>query len=185
MNIGIIGAPEVGKDLIAEYLCEKKGYKRLAFADEIKKGFYKLTGYSEEEFKKARGEAFEEHIREGLWKYSRTIMAKHGSNFFIEPVISNIKASVEPVVVTDIRTKAELEAVLSTREADTAFDFRVFMIVRNPKKELSKKTLSGTKLALCDIMGRFPIFWNDTNTLDEAYREFERFYTQLKGGEVS
>ena len=44
MHLGIIGAPGAGKDAIADYLIEAKGYDRIAFADQIKEEYYGISG---------------------------------------------------------------------------------------------------------------------------------------------
>lgn len=181
MHLGIIGAPGAGKDAIADFLIAQKGYKRLAFADKIKEEYYKFSGFSEAQFKDVRGEAVEEHIREGLWAYSKDAKLKYGKNYFIDPIVDNIKISMEPIVITDVRTLDEIKAL---RGLNLGVRFQLFLIVRNHKKELSSKNLLGTQLPLWEIMGHVPVFWNDIDGLDHAHLEFEKFYTKLKRGFV-
>lgn len=42
MIIGLSGYAQVGKDTVANYLVEKYGYRRVAFADPIREALYKL-----------------------------------------------------------------------------------------------------------------------------------------------
>lgn len=165
MNLGIIGAPGAGKDTLANYLVENKGYIRLAFADQIKKEYYAVSGYTEEQFKSRDGE--EKVIRDGLWSYSAEMKEKNGWDYFIKPVMNVIERAPHPVVITDIRTFSEWNAALSNT--------RTFMVLRNPKRELAGSVLLGTEIKLSSIMGTIPIFWNDCDNLEETYRNFEDF----------
>jgi hypothetical protein len=166
IHLGIIGAPGVGKDTLAAYLIENKGYGRLAFADQIKKEYYAISGFSESQFKE-RGVA-EQDIRDGLWKYSAKMKEFYGSNYFIKPVIEEMLNSDKPTVFTDVRTQCEMDYCLSN-------NVKLFIVIRDLQKEFNGMTLLGTQLELKKLTGQYPIFWNCLDNLEETYRNFKQF----------
>lgn len=163
MKLGIIGAPRAGKDTIASYLVENKGFLRLAFADQIKNEYYKISGFTEYDFKK-RNEK-EDEIRNGLWEYSKKAMEQNGQYYFIDQVLEKVKNNT---IITDVRT---LNEVFECKKSK----IKLFIIIRNVKKELNGYYLLGTKIPLFSIMGTYPIFWNDSNNLNITYQRFEEF----------
>ncbi|MFA5048427.1 MAG: hypothetical protein WC516_05400 [Patescibacteria group bacterium] len=171
MIIGLIGAPGAGKDTVADFFVEHKSFKRLAFADKIKEGYYAETGYSEEQFKLARGTILEQQIREGLWEYSARIKKEFGQAYFIHQVIENIGKN--DIIVTDVRTDLELFMLEKDCKA------RMVVVLRNFKEELKGKILPGTKLKLSKIIN-YPKFWNIQNSLDETYIELYKFFEELQ-----
>lgn len=111
--VALVGPLGAGKDTVAKHLVENYGFKRFAFADEIKRSYYAASGHSEEEFKAARGTSLEKEIRSGLWEYSDRIKEEKGPLYFINIVVGAIGDCQHPVVVTDIRTIEELDAMRS------------------------------------------------------------------------
>lgn len=111
--VALVGPLGAGKDTMAQHLVERHGFRRFAFADEIKRNYYAANGYSEEQFKAARGTPLEEEIRAGLWQYSDRIKREKGPLYFINIVVGAICDCPQPVVVTDIRTREELDAMRS------------------------------------------------------------------------
>lgn len=171
MIIGLIGAPEAGKDIIANFFVENKLFKRLAFADEIKNGYYSETGYTEEQFKISRGTPLELQIRNGLWEYSARICNEFGKLYFVRKVVDSI--GNDNVVVTDVRTDEELEILENECNA------KIFLVLRNFRKELSGETLLGTKLKLSRII-HYDKIWNIYNSLDEIYAELHNIFEELQ-----
>lgn len=168
MIIGLIGAPESGKDAIANFFIEHKSFKRLAFADKIKEGFYAETGYNEEQFKLSRGTPLELQIRNGLWEYSDKICKKFGQGYFVEQVISNINGNV---VITDVRTDIELDTL------ETKCSAKILLVLRDFKKELAGEILPGTKLKLNRIISYSKI-WN-ISRLEDTYTDLYRIFSNL------
>lgn len=166
IHLGIVGAPGVGKDTLATYLVENKGYRRLAFADQIKKEYYAISGFSELEFKE-RGKT-EQDIRNGLWEYSAKMKELHGPTYFVKPVIEELLKSERPVILTDVRTEWEMRYC-------SAKCVKLFIVIRDLQKELAGEKLLGTQLELKKLIGQYPIFWNYLDNLEETYRNFERF----------
>jgi hypothetical protein len=111
--VALVGPLGAGKDTMAKLLMDHHGFQRFAFADEIKRQYYAASGHSEEEFKAARGTALEEEIRTGLWQYSDHIKREKGALWFVNIVVGAMRDCPRPVVVTDIRTPDELEAMRS------------------------------------------------------------------------
>jgi hypothetical protein len=109
--VALVGPLGAGKDTITQYLVEHHSFQRFAFADEIKRNYYASSGYSEEQFKAARGTQLEKDIRAGLWQYSDRIKHEKGSLYFINIVVGAICDCLHSAVITDIRTHDELNAM--------------------------------------------------------------------------
>jgi hypothetical protein len=177
--IGLIGAPGSGKDTIADFLV-KKGYVKFAVADEIKKGYYAESGYTEEQFKAARGTELEQKIRDGLWEFSaKKCEEMKNPTYFMFKVLKAIKNSgTRHAVISDVRT--QMECIYFTQFANA----KMILILRNYKEELGSNKIPGTKIYLKDVI-HHPKFWNISNTLKETCEELEKFYEEtILGGEM-
>lgn len=102
---GLIGAMRVGKDSVADFLQESRGFTRIAFADQIKQEF----GISNADFEAAKIAGNIEELRERLWVFSAE-KRKEDPEYFIRKVIQSAQDSQESVIITDIRTSEELSA---------------------------------------------------------------------------
>jgi hypothetical protein len=134
---------------VAKHLVENYGFKRFAFADEIKRSYYAASGHSEEQFKSARGTPLEEEIRSGLWQYSDRIKREKGLLYFINIVVGAIGDCPHPVVVTDIRTVEELEAMRSVGA-------KVILVLKIAAGALDIEPLPctgipGARMSYCDL----------------------------------
>jgi len=109
--VALVGPLGAGKDTVAKHLVEKRGFRRFAFADAIKREYYAASGHSEDEFKASRGTPLETEIREGLWHHSDQVKRERGSLYFINLVVGAMLDCPSPAVVTDIRTREELDAM--------------------------------------------------------------------------
>jgi len=172
MNIGLIGAPGSGKDEVAKFLVEKRGFRRLAFADQIKASYFAEIGITDEEFKAARGTAIETVWRGGLWDYSSGMKYAHGDRYFIDPVLIKMEDSVEPVVISDIRTSEEFNAVKNL--------VQVVLVIKDFEEDFYPidgiKETSG--IALRHLLG-YPVIYNSYDNLDGLHKEIERLYDIL------
>jgi len=176
--IGLIGAPGAGKDTVADFLVEK-GFAKFAVADEIKKGYYAESGYSEEQFKAARGTELEQKIRDGLWKFSAEKCKEvENPTHFMHLTLKAIGDSgVKRAVISDVRT--QMECTYFTHFADA----NLILVLRNYKEELALDRIPGTKINLKDVI-HHPKFWNTSNTLEETHTELEKFYEKVILGGV-
>jgi len=172
-TIGLIGAPASGKDTVAEFFVRNKGFKKFAFADKIKEGFYEESGFSEKEFKEARGTDKELVIRNGLWEYSSKICKINGNDYFVKLVIEKVLEYNGLTVIADIRTDIELKYLFDINS-------QIILILRDYKEELRNKFLPGTKIMLRDVI-EFPIFWNTYNNISEIQGALESFYKEIQG----
>lgn len=178
--IGLIGAPEAGKDTVADFLVEK-GFTKFAIANEIKKGYYAESGYNEEQFKAARGTRLEQDIRDGLWNFSaKKCKEVKNPTYFMCLVLGAIGDSgTKRAVISDIRT--QMECTYFTHFADA----NLILILRNYKEELASDRIPGTKINLKNVI-HYPKFWNISNTLEETHVELEKFYKEIiLGGEMN
>jgi hypothetical protein len=185
MKIGLIGAPGSGKDdVVAHVLCNKYGFIKFAFADQIKKCYYNEIGITDEYFKSCRGTPEEEKIRKGLWEFSDKMREEHGHDFFIDPVIKNV-VKTNNAVITDIRTKDELIAsvglkpkiIIITRNynpTEVEFYHNMFPETRIPNRWIYSFLQKGFE----EIFFKFD---NNFNTLEEAREGFALFYKKIGG----
>jgi len=164
--IGLIGAPGAGKDVLADFLVENRGFRQFAFADKVKEGYYFASGFSEEQFKAARNTELEQTIRNGLWAFSDEMRSKYGNLYFIAPVIQEITACGQSVVVSDVRTPDEL----SQMESLGAIIIHVY---RNPATEFGEY-IPGTRIK--PVFGTGLLFWNHYSNLDALWASFPEFF---------
>ena len=169
MIVGLIGAPSAGKDLVADLFVKYKDFEKISFADKIKEGYFNENGYTEEQFKDARGTPLEVQIRNGLWKYSKRVCKKQGKNYFVNQVFEKIYESPNSVIIPDIRTELELQTAKSAKAL-------IFLVIRNYRIELEGEYLKGTKLKLKNIID-YPKYWNTEDELDK--KELFYFYEML------
>ncbi len=182
--IGLIGAPGAGKDnVVAKRLVEKYNFKRLAFADKIKDYYYKHIGITDEIFKECRGTPEEDKIRDGLWKYSDEMRETRGNKYFITPVIQEAYKN-DKIVITDIRTQEELYEILLCFCKP-----KIIVVVRGGIFK-GNNNFPGTRIphdcieSFLRFASCFSEFSNNSNALEYAYKDFDKFY-QLIGGIMS
>lgn len=174
MIIGLIGAPGAGKDDVVAYVLQSQyGFKKFAFADQIKSCYYNEINITDEYFKSCRGTPEEQKIRKGLWEFSDKMRAEHGPMYFIDPVISAVQKN-NKAVITDIRTQDELVRVVEISDL-------ILMVVRDPMClfDKSDEFFPETRIKIHELFN-YPVFMN-TYDLDQARKDFEDYY-KCKGG---
>ena len=179
IHIGLVGAPASGKDEVAKFLVEKHGFSRLAFADEIKKSYFASIGITEEDFKASRNTEQEKKWRSGLWDHSKEICQKNGPFAFIEPIIRKITESPTPIVISDIRTNLEFNAM---KEIGAS----IILIVRNfredliiDRNEMEYYHIKETKgIGIIPLLG-LPLLHNN-GTLEDLYIKIDLLYNNLE-----
>lgn len=171
--VGLIGAPASGKDVLADFLVEERGFRRFAFADRVKEGYYAESGYNESKFKAFRGTELEQDIRRGLWEYSDRMRKQHGELYFVMPVIADIDRSLQPAVVSDVRTPEELEQLQPFKPV-------MIHVVRDVLTELNTGLVPGTRIK------RFSwnedgqrLFINDYGDLQQLWKALPGFFRPL------
>lgn len=168
MIIGLIGAPGSGKDTIAEFLVKNKGFRKYAFADRIKKEYYAISGYSEEQFKNSRGTELERAIRSGLWKFSDEKRNECGNLYFINPIIQDIINCQTSIVVSDVRTPDEFD------QLNKIGSIMIHVIV---KDSISGEYIPETRLEtrmVCLLR-----FYNNYDGLEPLQKNIEWFFNKL------
>jgi len=169
---GLIGAPRVGKDSVAQFLQESREFRPMAFADKIKEEF----GVSNEDFEAAKIAGNIEELRQKLWDFSaEKKRAKPG--YFIDKVTKAIVNSKESVVVTDIRTQDELEAIKE-------IDGRIYWVVGKGIQSVGESgLLLGSKLFLTFLVeeaqtNRIRVINNDVKGLFRFFQHLENHFFQ-------
>lgn len=159
--MGIIGSPRAGKNEIANFLVKHYNFKKIAFADQIKEEYFSKTGITEEKYEKLKKEGKCESVRKKLWDYSKGIKYANGQDHFIKIVFDKISQD-NNWVITDIRTKFELECVL--REGVTV----IFV-----KRIESEESIKDSELSIGDIE-KFDVIVNDQTMaiLEENLKEY-------------
>lgn len=173
-TIALVGPLGAGKDTVAMCLVGRHGFRRFAFADEIKRQYYAASGHSEGMFKAARGTALEDEIRSGLWQYSDRVKRERGPLYFIDIVAGAIRDCRLPVVVTDIRTRDELGAM-------RASGARIVLVVKLAQGEAFREPrgedrIPGTRLTYGDLGPDRGLFVNressDPGATESAIRDW-------------
>jgi len=168
--VGLIGLPGAGKDFLADLLVKYNNFNKIAFADQIKQEYYNVSGFSEEAFKKNRNTDLEKKIRKGLWDYSDKMRKQFGEFYFITPVIQKIKDSTQSVLVTDVRTENEIEALYDINAK--------FVCVVREMSLNGSDVVPGTRLKFVDIFG-MPVFWNYSNDEKILHSDFVVFCRKI------
>lgn len=136
---GLIGAPRSGKDTVANYLQETRNFAPMAFADRIKLEF----GISNADFEAAKIAGNIEKLRQELWDFSAQKKANDPA-YFIRLVMEEAVTKKESVVITDIRTEDEFNALFEYLPANIIA--RVYCIVKDHRIVSEDDTLEGSKL---------------------------------------
>jgi len=171
--LGLIGAPGAGKDVIADFLVKSKNFRHFAFADKVKEGYYTVSGFSEEQFKAARGTELEQTIRKGLWEFSDQMRAKCGDLCFITPVMLEIADCPQSVVVSDVRTPDEFAQMKN-------FGAVMIHVFRDPALEFSDECIPGTRIRFgSDGWGSWWLFWNHYDSVESLRRSLPDFFESM------
>jgi len=123
----LIGVPRAGKDSVAKYLQETRGFATLAFADRIKEEF----GISKEDFELAKISGDIARVRQELWDFSEEKREKDPL-YFVRRVMEDAIKSTKSVVITDIRTPEELDAFRYYKENSHTIR-RVYYVSKSDK----------------------------------------------------
>lgn len=176
---GLIGAVRSGKDSIANFLTETRGFKQMAFADQIKEEF----GISKEDFEAAKIAGNIEELREKLWEFSA---AKREKNpfYFIRKVIDKATSHEGSVIITDIRTEDEIYAFFKMVSGSSQRLKRVYWVRGNFESEFdSKGQINGSKLHEKKVTNYLmnPDFdlkcvWNYANGLYAFHQYLDKFF---------
>ena len=110
---GLIGAPRSGKDTVARYLQESRNFASMAFADKIKEEY----GVSKEDFETSKITGEIDRLRKELWDFSAE-KKKDDPEYFIRLVMEETAKIERSVVITDIRTEDEFNALFEYLPAD-------------------------------------------------------------------
>lgn len=156
---GLVGPPRAGKDVVANFLVETRDFKKLAFADRIKTEF----GISKEDFEAAKIAGNIEELRTRLWDFSAKKKAED-PEYFIRLVMEEAVKSEESVVITDIRTEDEFNALFKYSPAEIIT--RVYAVFPVSGEVFRNKTMLGSKLT---ADWYFEAFESDTIRLLENY----------------
>jgi len=169
----LLGIPRSGKDVVAQYLKETRGFEIFAFADQVKEEY----GISKEAFESAKlsGDPGDiENIRNDLWHFSEQIRAKDPVHF-INGVIDKIRISPNSAVVTDIRTKDEMAAIF-----DFVYEGTMYFVDDGEPHE-KDGLLIQSKLKMADIdteikYGKIKVIQNAKQGLYYFYQYLDRFF---------
>ncbi len=173
---GLVGAMRTGKDSVANFLIETRGFKQMAFADQIKEEF----GISKADFEAAKIAGNIEELRKRLWTFSAE-KKKNDPKYFIKKVIDKAENDEDSIIITDIRTPEEFSAFLHM-EARLK---RVYWVRRSSIAEFDEdKCLAGSKLpedmvANCmSPSSKYDLrcIQNDRRGLYEFYQYLDRFF---------
>ena len=173
----LVGALRVGKNSVADFLSETRGFTQMAFADQIKEEF----GINKEDFEAAKIAGNIEELRNKLWAFSAE-KKKEDPNYFINKVVEKAEKSEKSVVITDIRTEEELAAFYNINSRIR----RVYWIRGNFEQEIDENDfLAGSKLkrhiianCLSPSLTTYDTrcIHNDKKGLYAFYRQLDRYF---------
>lgn len=144
--IFLIGKAGSGKDTVAK-LFAKEGYKRIAFADKLKKEYY--SGICVEYCADNEDRAFKEKHRQGLILYGESMRAKYGGEYWIEKAFKEytdddklfgFREDCPDLIVTDVRRDSELDYITSLKLFSNAKVF--FYYIDRQVEDSDELTLS-------------------------------------------
>jgi len=144
MIIGLSGYAQTGKDTIADYLIEKYGFTRIAFADPIREALYNLdpkirladaAGVSIRHAVDTMGweavKRLSPDARELLQRLGTEVGREmFGENFWVDRAMGKAR-NHDKVVFTDVRYPNELEAILRASGA-------VWRVIKNDVKAINR-----------------------------------------------
>jgi len=137
---GLIGVPRSGKDSVSNFLQETREFVPLAFADRIKKEF----GVSKEDFEAAKISGNIKELRDKLWAYSAE-KTKDDPEYFIRLVMEQAANTKKSVIITDIRTEDEFNALFKYAPAENLP--RIYHISSGDTNEFSGDCLVESKIS--------------------------------------
>ncbi len=126
MLIGLTGYKFSGKDTVGNYLCDKYDFKRLAFADPLKKACHDIFGFNDEQLYGSKKEDIDEFwgvnprqifqfVGTELFRNQmKNIIPDIGNDVWVKSMekqildIENINVNL---VITDIRFQNELDII--------------------------------------------------------------------------
>lgn len=110
--IFLIGKAGSGKDTVAKLFADY-GYKRLAFADALKKDYYSefCVNYCPD----TEDRDFKEKHRQGLINYGEHMRNTKGKSYWIREAFQNY--GNEDLIVTDVRRDSELSFIKSLKNS--------------------------------------------------------------------
>lgn len=110
--IFLIGKAGSGKDTVAKLFADY-GYKRLAFADALKKDYY--SGICVEYCSDTEDRDFKEKHRQGLINYGEYMRNEYGKHYWIKKAFNNYNGG--NLIVTDVRRDSELSFIKSLKNS--------------------------------------------------------------------
>lgn len=176
----LVGASRTGKDSVANYLVETRGFEKLAFADQIKEEF----GISKEDFEAAKISGDIDQIRRDLWEFSAS-KKKDNPEYFISKITEKANDSKNSIVITDARTKEEVNAVLLNKNIISST--RAYWVKKDNITNFKNEILCGAQLTKQDLQRYdeelgIQVINNSCNGLYYFYKHLDKyfFYEDLK-----
>jgi hypothetical protein len=171
---GLIGAPRVGKDTVADYLQQTRNFVAFAFADKIKEEY----GISKEDFEAAKITGNIDDLRAELWTFSAKMKEKD-PNYFVDKVMTDAMECEGSAVITDVRTPEELKAFFNY--GDETLTRRIYWVRKHIPWEFEDDTLHESKLSREMINtnvkeGKIQIIENVAKTVYYFYRDLDSFF---------
>lgn len=170
VRIGLVGPIRSGKDTIASWLSENRGFQRFAVADRIKEEYFNQIGYSNELFEAEKSTPCGTKIREDLWKYSDSVKKTLGDKYFIKLVLDTAKNLNQNVIITDLRTELEIDEAIKA-------GFRI-VLVMNQEKVNDEEDIDGSRVKWGQLLHRSIVCIKNLGTLKEFQKNIEQVYTK-------
>lgn len=178
MIIGIIGQKGTGKDTVADFICKNNDFKKISYAEPLKKICKELFDLTDEQLN-------DQHEKEKIdprWKMSpRVILQKIGTdlfrkhydeNFWVNILIEKIKNKEENFIITDIRHQNELDILSSN--FDKMIVLRLFRQNENIDNHSTEKNVYNI-----DVSNVFYVDINNNRTKDILYQSVSQILSSF------
>lgn len=116
MIVGITGYAGVGKDTLADLICEHTDFHKIAFADKVRELYLQLAPTRQLDFIKDHGWDYAKHndeqVRVGLQGLGSACRLVFGKDFWIKQAMpSKTEIEYENFIVSDVRYMNEARAI--------------------------------------------------------------------------
>lgn len=181
MIIGIIGQKGTGKDTVADYIVKSNDFKKISYAEPLKKICKELFDLTDEQLN-------DQHEKEKIdprWGMSpRTILQSIGTdlfrkhydeNFWVNILIQKIKNKNDNFIISDIRHQNELDILCSNFKFENILILRLFR-----KNDIVDHHSTEKNVYDIDVSNVFYVDINNNSTKDALYDSVSQILSSFK-----
>ena len=183
--IGVTGLKFNGKDTVANYICNKYGYRRIAFADILKEICAVLFGFTDEQLNGS-----EKEVKDPNWfnmtprqilqfvgtELFRDNMSKLNSEFKNDFWLLCCKKKISDILNLDKNALLVISDVRFTNEGDMIknMDGVVFRVMRNNVNKITDLHASEKFILSLDVFHEF----SNNSSINDLYSQIDKFFNK-------